>query len=783
MNLPNAELAQAVIDHVNRAEYRPVKPKTIAKQLKIPEDGLRELKKTIKVLAKQGQISYGANHLVQKASDKKSVSLVEGRFKRTSRGFGFVIPLLRDPKLPSDDVFVSETDAKDAADGDIVSVKLSRKRGPYGKRTGHVVEIVDRRTTTFVGTYHVQRDLGLVTVDGGQFPDPVVVGDASAKGCQPGDKVVLEMLRFPSAQLDGQGVVIEVLGAWNKPGVDTLTIMREFGLPEDFPEGVLSEARLEADRFADEIPADRDDLTATTIITIDPIDARDFDDAISLEQIENGHWRLGVHIADVAHFVRPNSSIDNEAYARATSVYLPDRVVPMIPELISNGLASLQPDRVRFARTAWIEFTADGQRVGTEVRRSAIKSKRRFTYEEVDDYLEDAKAWSSKLEPDVHALLGRMHTLAMLLRQRRLEGGAIELGLPEVKIDMDKHGKVIGAHTVEHTESHQIIEEFMLAANMAVAETIADRGHFLLRRIHPNPSPRKLKDLTSFARGLGVECQSLESRFEIKRVLGEVEGEPIEHAVNLAVLKSMQKAVYSPREEGHYALNAEAYCHFTSPIRRYPDLVVHRMMDALQGGHVPAAEFGHLNRLGFHCSVQEQNAEKAERELVKLKLINFLAERIGMELHARINGVEPYGVFVQGQEIPAEGLVPLEQLGDDRYDYDGATQSLTGRRSGEILRLGDEITVQVITADADQRLVEMARVVQQGGPGERLDRRATGKTSKKGGSKSGRASKRNVPKKSAGHGSSGKRGRTPKKQASHPGAKSARGSRKRSGRK
>lgn len=716
MKTPDSELARTVLEHVSRENYRPVKPKVIAKQLKIPEDGLRELKKTIKLLVKSGQLAYGPSHLVQRGNaEKKAPELVEGRFKRTSRGFGFLIPTPTGDGRINEDIYIGVEDTSDAADGDTVAVKVLRRRGQYGKRCGRIVEIVERRATNFVGTYRVNGDFGIVHVDGGQFTEPVVVGDSTAKGCKPGDKVVIEMLRFPSPRVDGQGVVIEVLGPRNKPGVDTMTVMREFSLPEKFPENVLEAARDEAAEFDESIPENRLDLTADTIITIDPFDARDFDDAISLKRIENDHWLLGVHIADVSHFVRPNSAIDNEAYSRATSVYLPDRVVPMIPELISNGLASLQPDRVRYARTAFIEFTPDGKRVGVEVRRSAIKSCRRFTYEEVDEFLADREAFQDKVTPEVFGLLGRMHELAMMLRKRRNDGGSIELGLPEVKIDLDADGKVTGAHTVEHTESHQIIEEFMLAANMAVAESIADRELFLLRRIHPIPTPRKLKDLTRFVRGVGIECRSLESRFEIKRVLAEVAGEPIERAINLATLKSMQKAIYSPREEGHYALNADFYCHFTSPIRRYPDLVIHRMMDAIEDGNRPASEFGHMTRLGHHCSIQEQNAEKAERELIKLKLINFLVERIGTEMVGSITGVEPYGVFVQGKELPAEGLVLLEELGPDTYDHDSDTQTLTGRRSGECFRLGDEILVKVMVADPDRRVVEFSRVLHGGG--------------------------------------------------------------------
>ena len=547
-------------------------------------------------------------------------------------------------------------------------------------------------------------------VDGNVFAQPIPVGDPGAKNVRPEDKVVIEMVRFPSHHHAGEAVITEVLGPRGTPGVDTLTIVREYGLPDDFPEEVLESARHQADNFDPTQLGDRVDLTGQTIITIDPADARDFDDAISLERLDNGHWRLGVHIADVAAFVPVKSPLDIEARDRGTSVYLPDRVIPMLPEIISNHLASLQPDRVRYAKSAFLEYTPDGIRVDTQVVRSAIKSVHRFNYEEVQEYVKAPQPWKKKLTPAVHELLGNMHDLAMTLRRRRMDNGSLELILPELKLNLDDDGKVCGAHTVEHNESHQIIEEFMLAANEAVAEQLTEKEILFLRRIHANPSPVKLKDLTTFVHELGLECESLASRFEIKRVLEQVDGKPEEQAVNYAVLRSMQKAVYAPEQEGHYALNMTHYCHFTSPIRRYPDLTVHRLLDELIAGRRPRNDMAEQIVLGEFCSSREQRATQAERELIKIKLLNYLSEHIGMIMNGVITGVEDFGLFVQGVELPADGLIHISALQDDYYHYDSTAHCLVGRRDGNRFRLGDLVKVEVFHVDVDRRILDFRLV-------------------------------------------------------------------------
>ncbi|MFK7769786.1 MAG: ribonuclease R [Mariniblastus sp.] len=724
MNEP-INLEKMILDVVLSDNYQPLKPKAIAKKLKLLDEE-REIKRTIKRLIKKGRLAYGPKHLVIRGTSKpearnsgkakaaRKTNEVVGKFRRAAAGFGFVTPNGSTATDRSEDIFIPKTKTADAANLDIVKISVSKGREQRGgggtnkslRVTGRVVEIMERHTSRFVGTYGESGPYGFVTVDGGTFESGIMVGDAGAKNCRVGDKVVIEMANFPSERQDGEGVIVEVLGDRGKPGVDTLSIIRQFDLPDEFSEEVLEDAREQAEKFDEKITGTRTDFTTKTVITIDPKTARDFDDAISLEKLENGHWELGVHIADVSHFVPYRSALDNEAYQRATSIYLPDRVIPMLPEIISNNLASLQPNRVRYCMTALIEFTNEGVPIGTELHRGAIKSAHRFTYEEIDEYLEDDQPWKEKLPEEVFGLVRNMHTLAMKLRKRRMDGGAINLILPEVKIDLDDDGKVSGAHTVDNTESHQVIEEFMLAANEAVAQRMCDEKLYYMRRIHPQPSEAKLTQLTEFVHQLGIESESLQSRFEVKRVIEQSENMPERHAIHYAVLRSMQKAIYSPEEIGHYALNSENYCHFTSPIRRYPDLIIHRAIGDLIDGKKPDASFERLSMLGQHCSELEKRASTAERELIKLKLLNFMADKVGQKMQAVITGVESFGVFAQGIEIPAEGLIPVANLPSDNYQYDRASRTLSGFKEGNEYRLGDQIQVKVAVVDPDQRTLE-----------------------------------------------------------------------------
>jgi len=694
---------EQIVQFLQRPGYKALKPKLLAKKLGVTKKKWSEFESALAGVAATGDAVIHASGRVH---PRRPLDTYNGIVRKIASGDAYVI--LQEPRPQSfeGDIFVEHADLRDAQSGDEVLVQLRKRRRSNGQRCGFVIEVVERATNVFVGTYFEEDDAAWVQIDGKNYSEAIFVGDPGAKGAREGDKVVVEMLRFPSLGQSGEGVLTKVLGPRGEPGVDTQTVIYEFGIPDEFPESVLDAARLEAENFHEHDLTDREDLSRLLIITIDPKDARDFDDAISLERWDNGHWQLGVHIADVSHFVQPGSELDREAQLRGNSVYLPTKVIPMLPEIISNGLASLQQDRLRFTVSTFIEFNPEGIPVDSRFTRSAIRVKQRFAYEEILPIVQAIDPEKAEaISPDVRQLLSRMHKLAMLLRRRRFAGGALELEMPEVKLDLDSDGKVVGAHETEHDASHQMIEEFMLAANVAVAVRLNELGYPFMRRVHPDPNLQKMTALGLFVEHLGFPMPQVQSRSDLQQLLEKVKSTPEEYAVHYAVLRSLKQAIYSPVPEGHYALAEEHYCHFTSPIRRYPDLQVHRLLLGVQSRQKNAMGQGmeEAVRLGRHCSNTERRAERAERELIKIKLLEYMSTRLGEQMDAIITGVDRYGFFCRGIEIPAEGLVHISSLArGNTFNFDRDHMALVSH-SGQRLRLGDRVRVEIAHVDVDRR--------------------------------------------------------------------------------
>lgn len=710
------EFESQILALVGRQSYQPLKPKALARQLGVGASHYGWFRQTLKTLIEQGRIRLGKNHTIRAAPSGETAA---GIFRKTGGGFGFVRPHAVDGTV-GPELYIPQENVLDAATGDEVLVRITGKsrRPDLGPR-GEIMQVLERATHEFVGTYFEREGQGFVRVDGTVFAHSIYVGDPGAKGAKPDDKVVFEMLRFPSPEDRGEGVLTEILGPRGKPGVDTLSIIRAFGMPDRFPADVLEEAREAGAMFSEKNLDGREDFTEWTTITIDPVDARDFDDAVSLTQDpKSGHWLLGVHIADVGHFVSPGGPLDREARKRGNSVYLPQRVLPMFPEIISNSLASLQQGKVRYVKSALIDMTPAGQKTSVRFANAAIRNRRRFTYEEVSAILGREQGASftlsdgsaDALDPEIIALLFRMRDLALILQQRRVKRGALTLHMPEVELDYDDQGRVVGGHFVKHDISHQMIEEFMLTANEAVAEHFHREDMTFLRRVHPAPEPTKLKQFAEFARMLGYKLQRETDRFALQRVLDQSANEPESYAVHYALLRSLKQAVYSPIEEGHYALASDYYCHFTSPIRRYPDLIIHRLLGQWLRAGRAKSDRTELAALGEHCSKTERRADVAERELIKLKLLTHLSERLGLEMEVIITGVADYGFYAQAEDLPVEGLVHISTLPDDYYRFDEASHTLIGQRRKHKYRLGDRVHAQVVRVDLQRRQLDL-RVV------------------------------------------------------------------------
>jgi ribonuclease R len=706
------DLKSRILSEIAHPYYQPLKPKALARKMGLTGDSYPAYKAALRDLLRQGRVEIGKGNAVRAAGPHGTLT---GTFRKTSAGFGFVRPNPAEGhKFP--EVFIPESATLDASSGDTVLVRLRKKPQPHnGNPSGIIAEVLERATRQFVGTYFERDGQGLVRVDGTVFAHSIYVGDPGAKGARANDKVVVEMLRFPSPDDRGEGVITEILGPRGEPGVDTLSIIRAFGLPDGFPQDAIEEARAAAAQFDEKALDDREDFTDWNTVTIDPVDARDFDDAISLTvDPKSKHWQLGVHIADVSHFAPPGGPLDREARKRGTSVYLPQRVLPMFPELISNSLASLQQGRVRFVKSALMDLTPAGQRADVRFANAAIRVRRRFTYEQVTEILQSEQR-PADLDPDVYDLLLRMRELAMILHKRRLKRGALELSMPEPELEYDGQGRVSGAHFRKHDVSHQIVEEFMLSANEAVAERLDDRDIAFLRRVHPAPEETKLEAFAEFASILGYKIKHATDRFALQRVLAQSADKPERHAVHYALLRSLKQAVYSPAKDDHYALASANYCHFTSPIRRYPDLVVHRLLDQLVRHGRAGSAFDELVALGEHCSKMERRAEAAERELVKLKLLTYLSDKLGMELEAVVTGVADYGFYGQPETLPVEGLVHISTLPDDYYHFEESSHSLIGQRTKRRYRLGDKVRVKVVRVDLQRRLLDF-RVTEEAAP-------------------------------------------------------------------
>ena len=740
--MPTERFANRIIRHLARQGYQPQKVRRLARAMGIADEEYGDFRGAVKALMKTGRIVMGAASALTLPDPARQVV---GRFRSNPRGFGFVIP---DTPNSHGDLFVPPGHSGGAVTGDTVAAEV-RKRGKRDGRLmyeGRIVEIIERGQSRFVGELCRELKRWFVRPDGNILHVPIFVGDPGAKRARSGDQVVVEVIEYPSRGRDARGVITKVLGKRGDLGVDAQSIIYQYQLPEEFPAAVTKEAGRAVASYDPEAAArDRDDLSDLTVITVDPDDARDFDDAISLTELGGGRLELGVHIADVSHFVQPGGALDVEAHERATSVYLPRLVIPMLPEVLSNGVCSLQEKQPRLTKSAFITYNAAGNRVSTRFANTVVRSAKRLTYRQATQILAGKVGRYSR---KVVALLRQMESLARTIRRRRLADGMLVLDLPEVDLVFDEDGRMTGVEPTDTSFSHTIIEMFMVEANEVVAELLAKLNVPALRRVHPPPDETAAQPLNRFLRALGLPPVKGMDRAALQPLLDGVKARPESFAVNIAILRSLEKAVYEPASVGHFALASEDYTHFTSPIRRYPDLTIHRLLESylrggLRGGSkkrrgrtgTPTLEA--CQELGVHCSRNERRAEAAERELKLVHILRMLEQHVGDEHEGIITGVTNFGMFIQLPEYLVEGLLRFSDLPDDWWEVDGDAGCVIGQRTGQRLKIGDRLRVAIAAIDVADRELDLAvaekppgskpRTAKKGPPTRKKRRTSSGK--------------------------------------------------------
>ena len=631
--------------------------------------------------------------------------ILTGKFQRKSNGKNTFVP-----DDGSEPIFIAERNSAHAMHGDKVKISLTAKR--KGKKVeGEVIEIIERAKETFVGTLKVEKFYAFLLTEDRTLANDIFIPRDMLKGGKNGDKAVVKVIKWPQDAKNPIGKVVDILGEAGNNTTEMHAILAEYGLPYVYPKAVEAAADKISDIITPEDYAEREDFREITTFTIDPKDAKDFDDALSIRPIKPGLWEVGVHIADVTHYVKEGSIIDKEAEKRATSVYLVDRTIPMLPERLCNLLCSLRPNEEKLAYSAIFEMNEKAEVKKSRIVKTVIKSDRRFTYEEAQAVIEAG-------EGEYKDEILKLNELAQILRKNRMASGAVDFDRVEVRFEIDEKGKPLSVYFKESKEANKLIEEFMLLANRTVAERIGKVGKdkkakVFPYRIHDLPDPDKLENLNWFVNRFGYKIRTSGSKTEVakslNKLLHEIKGKKEQNLVEMISLKTMQKAKYSTHNIGHYGLAFDYYTHFTSPIRRFPDMMVHRLLARYLAGGRTAQEAKYED-LCDHSSEMEQIAANAERASIKYKQVEFMGERMGQEFEGTISGVTEWGLYVEINENKCEGMIPMRELDDDYYDFDEKAYCLTGRRYHKKYSLGDPIRVKVARANLERKQLDFALV-------------------------------------------------------------------------
>lgn len=692
------ERKERILAYMESEGYVPIKRRDMRAMLSVPQEDREKFENLINELIAEGRVFETKKG---KLASPKDLQMATGTFIGHARGFGFVTP-----DAGGEDIFIPASETMGAMQKDRVLYKMLHKAEKGKKADGVIVRILERGQQRIVGTFEAgSKGYGFVVADDKKIAKDIFISRENTKGAVTGHKVVVEITDYGEDRRNPEGKVIEILGHVNDPGVDILSVIRRYELAVEFPEEVYAEIEHLGTEVAEADKKGREDLRGLLTITIDGADAKDLDDAVSLKRLGNGNFELGVHIADVSHYVRENTALDKEAYARGTSVYLVDRVIPMLPHKLSNGICSLNPHVDRLALSCLMEVNGRGEVVSHRILESVINSDYRMTYTAVREILEDGTPALLEQYAEILPMLEDMEELRQILGEKRRKRGSVNFDLPESKIILDENGKPIDIKPYEKSIATNMIEEFMLVCNETIAENSFWQEMPFMYRSHQEPDEDKLEKMEQFLRGFGYYLRKKDGEIhprELQKVLQKAEETDEERIITRMVLRSMMQARYTAENGGHFGLAAKYYCHFTSPIRRYPDLEIHRMIKKMLHGELDEKASAYYRRKmpdwAKHCSKQERVAEDAERDTDALKKVEFMEDKVGQIYEGIISGVTNWGIYV---ELPntIEGMVALSQMDDDYYEFDEKKMLVFGKRTKKSYRLGDKVVVSVAKVD------------------------------------------------------------------------------------
>ena len=701
------ERKERILAYMESEGYVPIKRRDMRAMLSVPQEDREKFENLINELIAEGRVFETKKG---KLASPKDLQMATGTFIGHARGFGFVTP-----DAGGEDIFIPASETMGAMQKDRVLYKMLHKAEKGKKADGVIVRILERGQQRIVGTFEAgSKGYGFVVADDKKIAKDIFISRENTKGAVTGHKVVVEITDYGEDRRNPEGKVIEILGHINDPGVDILSVIRRYELAVEFPEEVYAEIEHLGTEVAEADKKGREDLRDLLTITIDGADAKDLDDAVSLKRLGNGNFELGVHIADVSHYVRENTALDKEAYARGTSVYLVDRVIPMLPHKLSNGICSLNPHVDRLALSCLMEVNGRGEVVSHRILESVINSDYRMTYTAVREILEDGTPALLEQYAEILPMLEDMEELRQILGEKRRKRGSVNFDLPESKIILDENGKPIDIKPYEKSIATNMIEEFMLVCNETIAENSFWQEMPFMYRSHQEPDEDKLEKMEQFLCGFGYYLRKKDGEIhprELQKVLQKAEETDEERIITRMVLRSMMQARYTAENGGHFGLAAKYYCHFTSPIRRYPDLEIHRMIKKMLHGELDEKASVYYRRKmpdwAKHCSKQERVAEDAERDTDALKKVEFMEDKVGQIYEGIISGVTNWGIYV---ELPntIEGMVALSQMDDDYYEFDEKKMLVFGKRTKKSYRLGDKVVVSVAKVDRMMGTIDFA---------------------------------------------------------------------------